>query len=207
MGSGMPSLGSAAFAIRLMLVVLRCGCVGSGLPDFRWNTAFGQAQCEIVQMTAQALRQSRIGRAHRNTHFPAGFQKANLRRSAVVIRHLHPNVARRRGRRSGRLDDAFRPGRRQRFRRRLVLRALRNVVGGGRTRPEHNIDPAVGFTGLAGIGERVDDARPLGIVHARTEAAADVAAEALCNAYDVAEAATAEAGPLILERLGAAGST
>jgi len=81
------------------------------------------------------------------------------------------------------------------------------ALGGGRTRPEHNIDPAVGFTGLAGIGERVDDARPLGIVHARTEAAADVAAEALCNAYDVAEAATAEAGPLILERLGAAGST
>ncbi len=81
------------------------------------------------------------------------------------------------------------------------------ALGGGRTRPEDRIDPAVGFTSLAGIGERVDGARPLGIVHARTEAAAEAATKRLRQAYQIAEAVPAGPGPLILERLEAAGST
>jgi thymidine phosphorylase len=75
------------------------------------------------------------------------------------------------------------------------------ALGGGRTRPEDAIDPAVGFTGLASIGERVDDARPLGIVHARTEAAADTTAEALRHAYQIEDQPPASPGQLILERL------
>ena len=81
------------------------------------------------------------------------------------------------------------------------------ALGGGRTRPDDRIDPVVGFTNLAAISERVDAARPLGIVHARTDAAAVMAAEALRQAYRIADAPPAGPGPLILERLGAAGST
>jgi thymidine phosphorylase len=81
------------------------------------------------------------------------------------------------------------------------------ALGGGRTRPDDRIDPVVGFTNLAAISERVDAARPLGIVHARTDAAAAMAAEALRQAYRIADAPPAGPGPLILERLGAAGST
>jgi thymidine phosphorylase len=76
------------------------------------------------------------------------------------------------------------------------------ALGGGRTRPQDAIDPAVGLTTLAGLGETVDGERPLGIVHARDEAAADAAAAALRQAYMVAENG-ARGGPLLLERLGA----
>jgi thymidine phosphorylase len=74
--------------------------------------------------------------------------------------------------------------------------------GGGRTRADDTIDPAVGLVDLAGLGERVDSMIPLGIVHARSEAAADEAAEALLRAYRVAEAPLVRGGPII-ERIGA----
>ena len=80
-------------------------------------------------------------------------------------------------------------------------------LGGGRTRPQDGIDSAVGFTDLAGVGERVDAARPLAVVHARSEAEAEAASAALRQAYRVADAPPPDAAPLILERLGAAGST
>jgi len=74
-------------------------------------------------------------------------------------------------------------------------------LGGGRKRAADPIDPAVGFTDLAPIGAAVDASAPLARVHARTEVAADAAAEALCAAY----ATGAEAGtdaPVILGRVG-----
>jgi thymidine phosphorylase len=77
------------------------------------------------------------------------------------------------------------------------------ALGGGRTRPQDAIDHAVGFTDLAAVGERVDTARPLGLVHARTEAQAEGAAEALRRAYAVAERAPAET-PVVVERIGGA---
>ncbi|HEY8384459.1 MAG TPA: thymidine phosphorylase [Microvirga sp.] len=77
------------------------------------------------------------------------------------------------------------------------------ALGGGRTRPQDPVDHAVGLTNLAELGERVDGERPLGIVHARTEAAAEAAAAALRRAYGIGEGA-AEAGPIVLERIGAA---
>jgi thymidine phosphorylase len=77
------------------------------------------------------------------------------------------------------------------------------ALGGGRMRPDDAIDHAVGFTRLAGIGARVGDSRPLGIVHARTASAAESAAAALRRAYRLADAAV-EPGPLVLERVGAA---
>ncbi len=76
------------------------------------------------------------------------------------------------------------------------------ALGGGRRRPQDAIDHAVGFSDLAATGERVDSERPLGIVHARTEAQAEAAARALHGAYSVSEQEVADM-PLILDRIGA----
>ena len=59
---------------------------------------------------------------------------------------------------------------------------------------------AVGLTDLAGVGERVDDERPLGIVHARSEAAAEAAARALREAYEIGESADVPS-PIVLDRI------
>jgi thymidine phosphorylase len=76
------------------------------------------------------------------------------------------------------------------------------ALGGGRTRPQDSIDHAVGLTELAAIGETVDAQRPLAIVHARSEEAADAAARAVRAAYAIGEGKTVP-GPSILERIGA----
>jgi thymidine phosphorylase len=76
------------------------------------------------------------------------------------------------------------------------------ALGGGRTRPQDPIDHAVGLTHLAAVGETVDASRPLAIVHARSEAAAEAAARAVRAAYHIADA-QARSGPSILERIGA----
>jgi thymidine phosphorylase len=59
------------------------------------------------------------------------------------------------------------------------------TLGGGRTRPSDPVDHAVGLTALAGPGDHVGPDRPLGMVHARTLAAADAAAAQLRAAYRV----------------------
>ncbi|MGA0596974.1 thymidine phosphorylase [Enterovirga sp. CN4-39] len=61
------------------------------------------------------------------------------------------------------------------------------ALGGGRTRPEDPVDPAVGLTELAGIGRWAGQGKPLAVVHARDEAAADRAAEAVRRAYSIAD--------------------
>jgi thymidine phosphorylase len=76
------------------------------------------------------------------------------------------------------------------------------ALGGGRTRPQDPVDHAVGLTELAGIGAVIDRERPLGIVHARSEEAAEAAARVVRAAYGLGEEKV-EAGPLILERIGA----
>ena len=62
------------------------------------------------------------------------------------------------------------------------------ALGGGRTRHDDAIDHAVGFTDLAELGSPVGRDRPLGHVHARSEAAAEAAAAALRQAYAFGEA-------------------
>ena len=74
------------------------------------------------------------------------------------------------------------------------------ALGGGRTRPQDSVDHAVGLTALAGTGDVVDAARPLALVHARTQAAADQAAAMVRAAYRVGAKAPAETAP-VLERL------
>jgi thymidine phosphorylase len=59
------------------------------------------------------------------------------------------------------------------------------VLGGGRTRPQDPVDPAVGIVDLAEVGVDVGPSRPLGVVHARTDDDADRAAARLRAAYTV----------------------
>ena len=59
------------------------------------------------------------------------------------------------------------------------------TLGGGRTRPQDPIDPAVGLTELAEIGGEVGPDRPLAIVHARTAEQAALASDQLRAAYTV----------------------
>jgi len=71
---------------------------------------------------------------------------------------------------------------------RVATRAIGLAViglGGGRTRPQDGIDPAVGFTGLARVGDAVGPDRPLATIHARDAAAADRAEAALRAAYTI----------------------
>jgi len=59
-------------------------------------------------------------------------------------------------------------------------------LGGGRRREDEAVDHAVGITDVAGLGEEVGPGgRPLAVVHARTEAAAERAAERLRIAFTV----------------------
>jgi thymidine phosphorylase len=74
-------------------------------------------------------------------------------------------------------------------------------LGGGRRREDDAIDHAVGLTEIAAPGERVGPGeRPLAVVHARDEAAAGRAADALRAAFTLGDGAP-PAGPAVLERL------
>ena len=61
------------------------------------------------------------------------------------------------------------------------------ALGGGRRRPDDRIDPAVGFSAFAGLGEAVGPDRPIATCHARTETAAATAARRLRGACDLAD--------------------
>ncbi len=73
-------------------------------------------------------------------------------------------------------------------------------LGGGRLRADDRIDHAVGMTRFAPIGASVGPDRPLCLVHARTEAAAEEAAAAIRAAVTIADEVPA-ARPVILERI------
>jgi thymidine phosphorylase len=70
-------------------------------------------------------------------------------------------------------------------------------LGGGRARASDAIDPAVGFTGLAGLGAEVSRQNPLALVHARDEARAFAAAERLRAAYTIGAAPPAASDPVV----------
>jgi thymidine phosphorylase len=61
-------------------------------------------------------------------------------------------------------------------------------LGGGRSDPKAAIDPAVGFSDLAELGQAVGPDRPLAIMHARDEASAARAAATLSAAFELADA-------------------
>ena len=83
----------------------------------------------------------------------------------------------------------------------LVVMAL----GGGRRSADDRIDPAVGLGDIRGVGESVGPDRPLCVVHARSEAAAADAADAVRAAMTVGDG-PAEPGPVVRQRIGGGGA-
>ncbi|MFN3129769.1 thymidine phosphorylase [Roseibium sp.] len=75
------------------------------------------------------------------------------------------------------------------------------ALGGGRKAAADVIDPSVGFTRLAGVGNSVDADSPLAIVHARNEEEAEAAAIALRAAYTVGSAKGVMDRPSVVERI------
>jgi thymidine phosphorylase len=71
------------------------------------------------------------------------------------------------------------------------------ALGGGRHRAEDSVDHAVGLSKIIGLGEAVGPDRPLALVHARDEAAADAAIAALRQAVTVAPEAAKPASPIL----------
>jgi thymidine phosphorylase len=74
-------------------------------------------------------------------------------------------------------------------------------LGGGRKVAADVIDPSVGLVELAGIGNTVDADAPLAIVHAKDEADAEQAANAVRNAYTIGSAADVIDRPCVVERI------
>jgi thymidine phosphorylase len=73
-------------------------------------------------------------------------------------------------------------------------------LGGGRQREGDRVNPAVGLSELAGIGEEIGAGAPLCMVHAATEAQAEEAIALVQAAYGMAEGPVAEP-PLVLKRI------
>jgi thymidine phosphorylase len=74
------------------------------------------------------------------------------------------------------------------------------ALGGGRRRAEDKIDHRVGLTDVAGIGEHLDHARPLAMVHAADEATATAAIAEIQRAYTLGEARQAPE-PAVIETI------
>jgi thymidine phosphorylase len=74
------------------------------------------------------------------------------------------------------------------------------ALGGGRMRVNEPIDHSVGFSDVIGLGEYVDHERPLAVVHARSEAEATIAAEAVRAACTIGETPPATT-PVVLSRI------
>ncbi|MFN4191796.1 MAG: thymidine phosphorylase [Tabrizicola sp.] len=74
-------------------------------------------------------------------------------------------------------------------------------LGGGRLREGDRVNPSVGLSDLAGIGEEAGAGVPLAMVHAVTEEAARAAVRAVQAAYVIAPAPPDEP-PLVQKRIG-----
>ncbi|HEY0212472.1 MAG TPA: thymidine phosphorylase [Paenirhodobacter sp.] len=75
------------------------------------------------------------------------------------------------------------------------------ALGGGRLRAGDRVNPSVGFTGLAVIGEEMAQGEPLALIHASTREAADRAIAAVLAAYELGDDLPEEP-PLIHDRIG-----
>jgi thymidine phosphorylase len=74
------------------------------------------------------------------------------------------------------------------------------ALGGGRSSPEDRVDPAVGLSQIARIGDQVGPDRPLAIIHARSPGAAESAHQALLAAFRIGAAPPAPA-PVVLSQV------
>jgi thymidine phosphorylase len=66
---------------------------------------------------------------------------------------------------------------------------------------EDAIDPGVGLADVRTVGDPVDRDRPIAVVHARTAADAEMAAQRLRQAVTVGAEPNAGSGPPILRRM------
>jgi thymidine phosphorylase len=73
-------------------------------------------------------------------------------------------------------------------------------LGGGRARAADAIDPSVGLTNLAALGEEVGPNRPVAIVHARDATSAEAVVARLRAAYRLGDAAPPPAS-VVIERI------
>ena len=74
-------------------------------------------------------------------------------------------------------------------------------LGGGRARESDRVDHSVGFSDVAALGERVGPGeRPLAVVHARDEASAGQAADALRAAFSLGDGPE-QSVPIVMEVL------
>jgi len=78
-------------------------------------------------------------------------------------------------------------------------------LGGGRRRADDKIDHRVGLTEVLGLGEQVGPDRPLALIHAASEDAAEAAATELRAAFTVSHG-TAKPGSSVIETLRSASS-
>lgn len=75
------------------------------------------------------------------------------------------------------------------------------ALGGGRRVETDRVNPSVGLSEIAGIGEEVAPDMPLALIHAPSEAAAEAAEEQLRAAFTLGDEAVDDP-PLILKRIG-----
>ncbi|MGL5012081.1 MAG: thymidine phosphorylase, partial [Paracoccaceae bacterium] len=73
-------------------------------------------------------------------------------------------------------------------------------LGGGRLQMGDRVNPSVGLSDLAGLGEESGAGVPLGMVHAATEAQAEAAIAAVQAAYQMGEVGLDEP-PLVWKRI------
>ncbi|MGH6946483.1 MAG: thymidine phosphorylase [Kiloniellales bacterium] len=76
------------------------------------------------------------------------------------------------------------------------------ALGGGRRRADERIDPRVGLSEVAGLGETVGLARPLALVHAANQASAEAAVREIQAAVTIG--AAPKVPDIVLERLASA---
>lgn len=71
------------------------------------------------------------------------------------------------------------------------------ALGGGRTRPQDDVDPSVGLTDLAGRGKPVVAGDVIARILAADEAAAEAAERAVLSCYQIADAQPANNSPIV----------
>jgi thymidine phosphorylase len=74
-------------------------------------------------------------------------------------------------------------------------------MGGGRTRPDQEIDHSVGLSRFAHVGDAVGPDAPLCLIHAQNTAQAEQAAQAVLKAVAVTDNRPAESAPVVRERI------
>jgi thymidine phosphorylase len=74
------------------------------------------------------------------------------------------------------------------------------ALGGGRQRPGDAVDPRVGLSHVAPVGQAVTPGQPLARVHAADEASAEAAVQAVLDACRVG-AAPGAPGVMVRERV------